>query len=189
MHIVRPLDVLKTCCFPEDCRLAESLRYLLSAELVPQLEAAGMTTAEWTRGALMLEEPHLSKVTGIVCRKCGDRECPRNPRFKPSDGLSDLMNGPYSDRIRKGDEIIARLLPEWRKRDLALFGVSSGASQMPSRKNPRLMFRFTRGGKTRRVECDVGTRRLSTNSGEETLLSLEQVRERFKDAIGALLAT
>src|SRR5680860_157969 len=50
---------------------------------------------------LMLEEPCLSKVKGIVCRPCKIHNCPFKPCFK---SLSDLMDGRYMDRIERGDQ-------------------------------------------------------------------------------------
>ncbi len=186
METERTFNVLETCCFPKGCLIPEDHQPYLATVLIPQLEAAGMKTAEWTRGALMLEEPHLSKVKGIVCRQCNIRECPFNPRFKPSDGLSDLMDGQYADRIKKGDDLLAQLLPEVKKAELEQTGIKVIAFQMPSRKNPKLIFSFTRGDKSRRVSCEVGTRRLWTNEGEETLLSLEQLSQKIGAATHAL---
>ena len=183
----RTFNVLELCCFPKGCLIPEDHQPYLATVLVPQLEAAGMKTAEWTRGALMLEEPHLSKVKGIVCRQCNICECPFNLRFKPSDGLSDLMDGQYADRIKKSDELLAHLLPEARKAVLEQKGIKVIAFQMPSRKNPKLVFSFTRDDKTRRVSCEIGRRRLSTDEGEETLLSLEQLGQKIGGATHALI--
>jgi hypothetical protein len=145
-----------------------------------------MKTAEWTRGALMLEEPYLTKVKGVVCRQCNICECQFNPRFKPNDGLNDLMDGQYADRIKKGGNLLAQLLPEAKKAELEQTGIEVIAFQMPSRKNPKLVFSFTRNNKTRRVSCEVGKRRLWTNKGEETLLSLEQLGQKISEATHAL---
>lgn len=82
----RTFNILETCCFPKGCLIPEGLQPHLATVLIPQLEAAGMKVAEWTRGALALEEPYLSKVKSIVCKPCGIYKCPFNPHFKPSDG-------------------------------------------------------------------------------------------------------
>ena len=187
METERTFNILETHCFPKGCLIPEETQPYLATVLIPQLEAAGMKTAEWIRGALILEEPHLSKVKDIVCRRCNIRECPFNPRFRPSDGLSDLMDGQYADRIKKGDDLLARLLPEEKKVELKQTGIEVVAFQMPSRKNPQLVFLFTRGDKTRRVSCEVGTRRLLTDEGEETLLSLEQLSQKIGSATHALV--
>jgi len=182
----RTFNVLETCCFPKGCLIPEETQLLLALVLIPKLEAAGMKAAEWTRGALMLEEPHLSKVKSIVCRQCNIRECPFNPRFRPSDGLSDLMDGQYADRIKKGNDLLSQLLPEAKKAQLEQTGIKVIAFQMPSRKNPKLVFSFTRGDKSRRVSCEIGTRRLWTDEGEETLLSLEQLGQKIGEATHSL---
>jgi len=161
--------------------MSENLQPALATLFVPRLEATGMTTAEWTRGALMLEEPHFSKVKGIVCTGCALRRCPFNPR--PNfDGLFDLMYGQYADRIEKGDRLLAELLSEALKTELKRRGIEVVALQMPSRKNPQLVFSFTREDKTHRVSCEVGRRRLRTDEDEETLLSLKQLRQKIEDA-------
>lgn len=186
METERTFNTLELCCFPNGCLIHEDHQPYLATVLIPQLEAAGMKTAEWTRGALMLEEPHLTKVKGIVCRQCNISECPFNPRFRPSDGLSDLMDGQYAERVKKGDDLLAQLLPEAKRAELEQTGIKVIAFQMPSRKNPKILFSFTRNDKTRRVSCGVGKRRLSTNEGEETLLSLEQLSQKIESAIHAL---
>jgi len=183
----RTFNVLELCCFPEGCLISEEEQPLLATVLVPRLEAAGMKTIEWTRGALMLEEPHFSKVRSIVCKPCNTVECPINPRFKPNDGLSDLMDGLYAERIEKGEAVLAQLLPEARKAELEQAGIRCFAGQMPSRKNPRLWFTFKRGDRTQRVACEVGKRRLLTNEGEQPLLSLEQLSRKIKEAAQALI--
>lgn len=187
METERIFNILETCCFPKGCLIPEDHQPYLATVLIPQLEAAGMKTAEWTRGALMLEEPHLTKVKGIVCRQCNIRECPFNPRFRPSDGLSDLMDGQYADRIERGDQLLAQLLPEAKKTKLEQNGIKVIAFQMPSRENPKLVFSFTRNDKTHRVSCEVGKRRLWTDEGEEALLSLKQLSQKIGEAIHSLV--
>lgn len=187
MQAERTFNTLELCCFPKGCLIPEETQPMLATDLVPQLEAAGMETVEWTRGALMLEEPYLSEVKGIVCRQCNICECPFNPRFKLSDGLSDLMDGQYADRIERGNRLLAQFLPEEKKTKLEQVGIKVVAFQMPSRKNPKLVFAFTRNDKTRRVSCEVGRRRLCTNEGEETLLSLEQLGQKIDEATHALV--
>lgn len=187
METERTFNILETYCFPKGCLIPEDQQPYLATVLIPQLEAAGMKTAEWTRGALMLEEPHLTKVKSIVCRGCGRWECQFNPRFKPSGGLGDLMDGQYADRIKKGDELLAQLLPEAKKTELEQQDIKVITLQIPSRKNPKLLFSFTRNDQKRDVVCEVGKRRLWTNEGEETLLSLEQLGQKIKDAINAFV--
>ena len=97
------------------------------------------------------------------------------------------MDGQYADRIKKGDDLLAQLLPEAKKAELEQTGIKIIALQMPSRKNPKLIFSFTRGDKSRRVSCEVGTRRLWTDEGEETLLSLEQLGQKIGEATHALI--
>ena len=111
----RTFNILELCCFPKGCLIPEELQPHLATVLVPKLEAAGMKTAEWTRGALMLEEPHFSKVRSIVCRPCNIVKCPINPRFRPADGLSDLMDGLYAERIEEGEGGFAPLLSQTKK--------------------------------------------------------------------------
>ena len=187
MQTERTFDILELCCFPQGCLIPADHQPYLATVIVPQLEAAGMKTVEWTRGALMLEEPHLSKVKGIVCRQCNIHECAFNLHFRPTDGLGDLMVGQYADRIERGIQLLAELLPEVKKTELERVGIKVIAFQMPSRKNPQLVFSFTRDDKTRRVSCEVGKRRLSTNEGEETLLSLEQLGQKIGEATQAFV--
>src|SRR5206468_2522098 len=113
----------------------------------------------------------------IVCRQCNVRECQFNPRYRPTGGLGDLMDGQYADRIKRGDELLAQLLPEAKKSELEQAGIKVIAFQMPSRNNPKLVFSFSRDGRKRDVDCEIGKRRLWTNEGEETLLSLEQLKQ------------
>lgn len=183
----RTFDILETCCFPKGCLVPKDHQPYLATVLVPQLEAAGMKTAEWTRGALLLEEPYLTSVKGIVCRQCGIRECTFNPRFKPSDDFSDLMDGQYADRLKKGDDLLAQLLPDTKRAELEQAGVKVCAIQMASRKNPKLIFAFSCGDKNQSIRCYVGTRRLLTNEGEKQLSSFEQVAKEIQSAIHALV--
>lgn len=185
MSTERVFDLLEMGCVPKGCLLPEDTHLLLAMLYVPKLETAGMKVAEWTRGALMLEEPYLSQVRAIFCRGCARVECQFNLHREPTDELRDLMNGQYADRIKKGEDLLAQLLPETKKSELEQKGIESIAFQMPSRKNPQLAFSFTRGDKTRRVSCEVGKRRIRTNDGEETLVSLEQLSQKIDEAIRA----
>src|SRR5680860_280354 len=101
MDTKRTFNFLEQCCFPKGCLIPKDHQPCLATVLIEQLEAVGMKPAEWTRGALMLEEPYLSKVKGIVCRPCKIHNCPFKPCFK---SLSDLMDGRYMDRIERGDQ-------------------------------------------------------------------------------------
>jgi len=183
----RVFNILETCCFPHGCLIPEDHQLRLATVLIPQLEQAGMTVAEWTRGAEIFEEPYFSKVKAVVCKQCNIRECPLNPHFRSSDGLFDLKDGQYPDRVKRGEELLAQLFSAAKKSDLEQRGIQCTAFQMPSRKNPKLLFAFTFGGKTRRVSCEVGTRRLSTDQGEEALLSLKQLGQKIDEAILALI--
>ena len=160
------------------------LLFAWKVELLPQLRA--VMTDEEIVAASNEEQPALNKMRAITCRRCNDVECPLNPRFRPSDALSDLMDGQYADRIKKGDDLLAQLLPEVKKAELEQTGIKVIAFQIPSKKNPKLLFSFTRGDKSRRVSCEVGKRRLSTDEGEETLLSLEQLSQKIGAATHAL---
>jgi len=182
------MDLLKTCCFPNGCILPNESQKMLALVMVPKLEAAGMTPTEWTTGAVMLEEPHLSKVRSIVCQRCNLTACQFNFRSR-IDGLGDLMCGLYADRLKKGDQLLGQLLPEARKTELGQEGIKCEASLLPSRKNPKLWFYFTRKGKTQKVYCEVGKRILSMNNGEEKLLSIEQLGQKIEKAINTLLTT
>ncbi len=182
----RTFDILETCCFPEGCLIPEDRQLCLATVHIPQLKAAGMTTGEWTRGALMLEEPHLTKVRGIVCRQCNIRKCSFNPRFRPSDGLSHLTDGDYPWRVKEANRILAQLLPPEEQAELERQGIRWLVGHHPSKKHPMLWLSFKRGGEERNVTCHIGERRLLTNEGEETLHSIGQLRERIQEAIQAL---
>ena len=184
MNTERTFNALELKCFPSGCLIPNNQQPILATVLVPQLEVAGMQTAEWTRGALMLEEPHFTFVKGIVCRSCHISECQYNPHFRPSDGLKELMEGQYADRIKKGDDLLAKIIPNAKKAELKQAGIEFVALQMPSRKNPQLVFSFSRDGISRRVCCEVGRRRLfSADEGEETLHSLDHMTLRVNRAI------
>lgn len=71
-------------CFPQGCMIHETIQSMLTVQFVPQLKAAGMTRADWTRGA-SLEEPYLSRLKGIVCKGCGIGECQFNANFRLPD--------------------------------------------------------------------------------------------------------
>ena len=187
MNITRTFDVLTLNCFPKGCLVNKEVQLHLATILVPQLEAVGMTCAEWTRGALMFEEPHFSKIKGIVCKKCGICKCSLNPRFESPNTLRDLMNGRYAERVEKGDQLLARLLSKTTKEELKKKGIRCIVFQMPSRKNPRIVFVFTCKDKTHRVSCEIGKQLLQTDEGEETLLSFKQLDQKIEEATNSLI--
>ena len=181
----RTFSNLELCCFSKGCLIPPDLQPPLATTFIPQLEAAGMTAANWIRGSQLFEEPHFSKVKDIVCSRCNIRKCSINPRFMGFDDLRDLMDGRYADRIDKGDKLLEQLLSREKKAELEQRGIKVIALQMLSRKNPQLVFSFTCDGKTRRVSCEVGTRRLRTDEREEALLSTEQLSQKIEDAMHA----
>jgi hypothetical protein len=183
----RTLNILETCCFPKGCILPDDIQRLLAPDSIQKLEKAGLEAREWTRGALMHEEPYFSKIKEVVCGPCEQNECQLNKRLEPS-GLFGLKNGRYHERIEYGNQLLEQLLPETRRVELQKVGIKCLTHQMPSRKNPKLLFSFTReGGSTSRVSCEIGNRRLCTNEGETALISLEQISEAIEKAINTLV--
>ena len=98
----------------------------------------------------------------------------------------DGNDGAITARAASVDARPGRGLPEAKKAELEQTGIKVIAFQMPSRKNPKLVFSFTRDDKSRQVSCEVGTRRLWTDEGEETLLSIEQLSKKIEAATHAL---
>lgn len=180
-----PIDALPRSCF-HPLKIHDEGQLLLFAwrvELLKQLR--DVMTDEEIISASNGEQPALDKMKLVTCKSCRRFECPLNPRHRLSDGLSDMMNGQYADRIKVGDELLRQLLPEEKKKELKQRGVNVDAFQMPSRKNPRLVFSFTRGGNSCRVGCEIGTRRLWTHEGDEALISLEQLSKKIEGIISA----
>ncbi len=168
---------------PQSCFLPGGVITLIRMEMLPKLRA--LMSDEEIVAASEGQQPELGRMRAITCRGCAEVRCSLNLRYRPSGGLGDLMDGQYADRFKKGDELLAQLLPETKKAELEQMGIKVIALQMPSRKNPKLVFSFTRGDKSRRVICEVGKRRLRTNEGEETLLSTEQLVQKIEDTIHA----
>ncbi len=186
MESGRTFNLLELLCFPKGCVIEEESQPYLATVLVPQLEARGMKAAEWTRGALMLEEPYLTQIKAVVCRQCNHDECSFNRKFRWSEELLGLRDGQYSDRVAKGRELQAQLLSAETRQELEARGIKAGSYQMPSRKNPVLSFLFSRGDKTQRVRCEIGKRRLWIDEHSEILVSTEQIRQKLQEAIALL---
>lgn len=111
----RVFNILETCCFPKGCRIAEEMQPMLATVLIPKLEAAGMKTVEWIRGALMFEEPYFSQVKSIVCRGCMHFECEHNTtprRGRSNDILDDITECGYADRQEANAKLAEALVPE-----------------------------------------------------------------------------
>ncbi len=109
----RIFDVLELCCFPKGCRINDEEQPYLATVLVPRLETAGMQTVEWTKGALLLEEPYYSQVKNVVCRSCTHYECEHNPQHGRESGdlMFEMYNWRYADRREKNEELLEALLP------------------------------------------------------------------------------
>jgi len=168
---------------PQSCFLPGGVIMLIRMEMLPKLKA--VMSDEEIVAASKGQQPRLDQMRAITCRGCAEVRCPLNFQYRPSGGLGDLMNGQYAERIEKGNELLARLLPEAKKAELERDGIKVVAIQMISRKNPKLIFWFTRGDRTQRVSCEVGRRRLRTNEGEEDLFSFEQLVQKIEEACHA----
>lgn len=128
MTTERTFNTLELCCFPKGCHIKKETQPFLATVLVPKLEAVGMKTAEWTCGALMLEEPYLSTVKSIVCRGCMHFECEHNTtpqQGNTGDILNDIFNYQYGDRQEGNVALVTALLPEavvadWTARGLTV---------------------------------------------------------------------
>lgn len=130
----RTFDMLELCCFPKGCLIDDSMQSVLATVLVPELEASGMKTYEWTRGALMLEEPHLTKVKGIVCRGCKLSACQHNPQHGQDAIVDDLMHQmyswPYADRFNKNNRMLLEaLVPRQFVSDMLVNGIIIRANE------------------------------------------------------------
>lgn len=138
----RTFDILETYCFPKGCMIGKDMQLMLATVFIPDLEAAGMKTAEWTRGALMLEEPFLSQVKSVVCRRCKHFECEHNPQHDRRSGGRDLMfemyNWSYGDRLEKDRELLEALLSNQFVTDMAAKGIVIEMHVNTSRKRFRM---------------------------------------------------
>ena len=107
------INALETDCFPRGCQLPGMLQYALATTFVPQLKAAGMTAAEWTRGAELLEEPYLSQTKGIVCAGCAIFTCEHNSRQgqQPENFFRQLRSCGYAARRDMNEKLLELLLP------------------------------------------------------------------------------
>jgi hypothetical protein len=139
----RTFNILETCCFPKGCRIAEDMQPMLATVLIPKLEAAGMKTDEWTRGALMLEEPFLSQVKAIVCRGCKHFECEHNstPQSgRRGDILNDITEYTYGERQEANAKLAEALVPQKSVEDWVAKGV---VVEMPHVMSSRKQFNLS----------------------------------------------
>lgn len=178
-------NILELHCFPKGCCIdAESQPYLATVH-IPKLEAAGMKVAEWTLGALNLEEPHLSMVKSIVCKGCRHTECIHNAKHPTP--FSALMEGRYPERMHKGDDLVRDILPMTKKAEIEALGIKIEGWHQPSRQNPRLLFSFCHKEKRVFIVCEIGKRLLKLNgTSEESLTSVDQVRRKIDEVTQSL---
>jgi hypothetical protein len=168
----RSVAVVELACFPAGCLIPEPLQASLAFVLIPGLRAAGLTPADWTRGA-QGEEPHAATVRRIVCSPCRLTACPLNPRhLPPPDEFSGMRAQLRVDREAAAAEIIANVTPD----DLPS-GVTIRASAYPSIRNPGIAFTIKRGDAYRLVYCDVATMKIRIGGNEQPLTSLQQLRQ------------
>jgi hypothetical protein len=162
----RVFDILETCCFPKGCRIDEESQPYLATVLIPKLEAAGMETAEWTLGALMLEEPHLSRVKSIVCRGCKHFECEHNttPQSgRRGDILSDITEFGYGERQEANAQLVEALVPEKSVQDWVAKGI---AVEMPHAMSSRTQFSMSFAVETAKGKTSVWVKRKKGEQGE-----------------------
>lgn len=135
METERTFDILETCCFPQGCMQDEGLQPMLATVLIPQLEVAGMTAAEWTRGALMLEDPFYTQVKSIVCRGCAILACPHNARHggQRNNLFDEILNWSYAERLDRNEELTEALLPASAIAEWEVQGIEIKAYPMSSR--------------------------------------------------------
>ncbi len=115
------INILETVCYPKGCMINEEMQLMMAMVLVPRLREAGMTTSEWTLGAALLEEPHLTKVKSVVCRGCNLKLCPHNGKYSPiaeDDPLRTVFHIPYGNRMDFNREVLDQILPEDEVRKL-----------------------------------------------------------------------
>lgn len=170
---------------PKFCHLSseDGLLFLMRQRMLPELKKT--MSGDEIIAASEGQQPELDRMRQITCRGCAMERCPLNFHYRPSGGLTDLMNGRTEERVAKGNELLEQLLPAKKRRELERRGISAIASQMPSRKNAQLYFSFSREEETRRVTCQIGKGTLRTTEGEERLMSLDQVRQRIEEACAA----
>ena len=112
--VERTFNLCELCCFPKGCVIDKEMQLMLATVLVPKLEAAGMKTAEWTLGALALEEPFLTQIKGITCRGCMHFECVHNTtpqQGRSDDAMIDITECGYAERHEANIKLAEALVP------------------------------------------------------------------------------
>lgn len=150
--------------FPGRCQLPTDVQLVLTPSFVAEIG----------------ERPSAETVSRVVCGPCGQLACPLNPRFKPEDEFTTLLEGRYPERVAKGEAIVARLTPA------STGEVRVAIYSRPSRKNPTIMILCSRDGVTRDFTISVGPRIIRTRSGEMKLESVDQVHALIASAISDL---
>lgn len=171
---------------PQSCFLPGMTLFIIRVGMLPRLKAA--MTDEAIIAASKGEQPHLDQMRQITCRGCNETRCPLGFRQKEiADSFNGLKKGGYMERIGKAEQLLFDLLPKKMQLKLSQGGIKVLCGHMPSRKNPLVWFTLSRGGKTLRIDCEVGKRILRTNEGEQPLTSVEQVGQKIEEATTALL--
>lgn len=145
MDTERTFNILELCCFPKGCLIPEEMQLYLATVLVPRLEEMGMETSEWTCGAELLEEPHLSMVKSVVCRGCALTKCSHNSKFSPiaeDDPLRSAFCIPYGERMDFDRKVLDQLLSEEEVRKLESRGLKVSKWMSSSRNQIHITIRI-----------------------------------------------
>lgn len=132
--------------FPGTCFLDSMVMFLLGEDMLRRLQE-NMSDEDIIAGSKGVE-PHLEKMRQISCRGCAETRCPLNRRPKPVGALWQMKQGSREARQQLGERFLQDLLPTHKRDALIAMGVEVSATQWVSLKNPKLIFRFTRGENT-----------------------------------------
>ena len=111
------ISILSLCVWPKGClRDKDEQTALAIGLMVPALKELGMTVPQWTRGALMLEEPYFSMVKSVSCRGCRFFDCTHNTTRRdgrPSEDIIDTITEClYAERREANAKLVEALLPK-----------------------------------------------------------------------------
>lgn len=186
------IGILEAVCFPKGCRIGKEDQLMLATVIVPKLKESGMIVAEWTRGAALLEEPHLSKVKSIVCRGCGHTSCQHNnSKYSPiaNDPLSTAFHISYGERIDFNQDVLRQLLPEKEVRELEKCGLKVFKWMSSSRNQIHITIKI--GEQSIRYSSDLRRQQFDltvNNKVQPTSTSITCIRNAVKSIAGGVEA-
>lgn len=179
------LNILETVCYPAGCMINEEMQTMLALVLVPKLKEAGLTTAEYTRGATLLEEPYFTKVKSIVCHGCGHTSCQYNGKYSPigeDDPLRVAFRIPYGERMNFDQKVLDQILPEDEVRKLESNGLK--VSKWMSSSRNQIYITIEIGGNTVRYSTNLRKKWTDfsvNNEGRPVPTSIDGIRATVKE--------